>query len=81
MDCKFISFRLSYYYESKFLFIHKNIVTSKTEILRPVEEALEKSFLLALFKGAPAEFILQGITLFPINQVGLVITNPTLSVC
>ena len=48
------------------------------EAFQPVEEALEKSFLQALFNGDTAEFPLRGITRLTVKQVGMAIPNLTL---
>ena len=44
-----------------------------------MEESLEKSFLLSLFKGATAEVTIQEITHMLIKQAGLKIPNLDLS--
>ena len=46
---------------------------------RPLEEALEKSFVLALFKGATVEVSTRGITCPTIKKAGLTILNPNFS--
>ena len=45
-----------------------------------MKEALENSFLLALFQGAMDEVLTRGTTHPKVNQAGLEIPNPTLSV-
>ena len=45
----------------------------------PVEEALQKSFLPALFQGCKDEVLIQVVIYLPIKHSGLEIPNPTLS--
>ena len=59
-------------------FVH-SITMNIGEVFLPIEEALEKSFIPELFKGAISEVPLQGITCPSVKQAGLDISNKTLS--
>ena len=45
----------------------------------PVDEALQKTFLLALLRGATDRILERGLTRLPVNQYRLATPNPTMS--